>query len=136
VDVVIDASAAVAWYLQDEFDDDAAALLDHVVEHGAIVPALWAVEMQNALRNAHRRGCVDAGAAAEILKRLSQLPLRVIDADSRPVFRNALSLAIEHDISVYDAVYLDVAIRFNARLASRDNRLLLLANKIGIETAP
>ncbi len=134
MDLVVDASAAVAWFLPDEFDDAAAALLDFVVTDGAIVPALWAVEVQNALRNAHRRGRVSAEQAHDILARLARLPLRVVDEGERPAFYGALALALEYDVSVYDAVYLDVAFRYRARLASRDARVLFVAQAIGIET--
>lgn len=134
MNLVVDASAAVAWFLPDEFDNEAAVLLDFVATHGALVPALWAVEMQNALRNAHRRGRVKADGAQEILARLARLPLHVVDTDERPTFYGAFALAAEHDISVYDAVYLDVALRYRARLASRDGRVLAVAKMIGIRT--
>ncbi len=134
MDLVVDASAAVAWFLPDEFDKEAAALLDSVVTHGALVPALWIVEMQNALRNAHRRGRVNADGAQDILAQLVRLPLRVVDAGERPTFYGAFALAVEHDLSVYDAVYLDVALRYRARLASRDERILAVAKSIGIGT--
>ena len=134
MDLVVDASASVAWFLPDEFDAQAAALLDFVAVHGALVPALWAVEMQNALRNAHRRRRVNADGAQDILLRLAQLPLRVVDATERPAFHGALALALEHDLSVYDAVYLDVAMRYRAHLASRDARVVAIAQSVGIAT--
>ncbi|HUY10748.1 MAG TPA: type II toxin-antitoxin system VapC family toxin [Candidatus Dormibacteraeota bacterium] len=130
--LLIDASATVAWLLPDEFDAAAESLLDEVSERGAIVPALWSVEIENALRSAQRRRRITLEAARAILVRLGQLPIRVVDCAERPTFCGALSLSVECDISVYDAVYLDTARRHRARFASRDRRLLDAAQQLGI----
>jgi len=132
VTTVVDASAAIAWCVPDEFDEAAEALLRHVASGHGIVPALWAYEMQNALRNAHRRGRMTEPAIEEVLRRLSRLPLRVVDTSDTPAFQGAFRLAVEHDVSVYDAVYLEAARRHRAALASRDARLLAIASSLNI----
>ena len=130
--LVIDASATVAWFLPDEFDDAAESLLNFVAKSGALVPSLWVVEIENALRNAHRRKRITEKEAAEVLSRLTALPITIIDAYETPVFHHALQLSIAHDISVYDAVYLDAARRHNAALATRDKRLCAVATHINV----
>lgn len=129
---VVDASAAMAWCVPDEFDGTAEALLRHVASGHGIVPALWAYEMQNALRNAHRRGRMTEPAIEEVLRRLARLPLRVVDAADSPAFHGAFRLAVEHDLSIYDAVYLEAARRHRAALASRDARLLAIASSLNV----
>jgi predicted nucleic acid-binding protein len=131
---LLDASAAIAWCVPDEFDEPAKALLAHVVANGAIVPSLWTFEVENALRSAHRRRRVNEEDAYAIMARLSNLPIRVVDALDTPVFHGAFTISVEHDISVYDAVYLDAARRHGAMLASRDRRLLAVADALGITT--
>lgn len=129
---LLDASAAIAWCMPDEFDASAEALLTHVANEGAIVPALWAYEVENALRNAHRRSRLTVADALATMTRLRALPIRVVDAGDGVVFRDAFTLAVDHAISVYDAVYLDTARRHGASIASRDERLLKIAETLGI----
>jgi predicted nucleic acid-binding protein len=132
VNTLLDASAAVAWCIPDEFDREAEALLTHVAASGAIVPSLWVFEVENALRNAHRRKRLADAEAREIMSRLAALPIRIVDATESPRFYEALAISAEHEISVYDAVYLDTARRHGAALASRDRRVLEVAAALDV----
>ena len=49
---VLDAAAALAFVLADEFTDVAERILEHVVAHGAVVPPLWQSEVANGLLSA------------------------------------------------------------------------------------
>ena len=97
------------------------------------MPPLWLAEVENALRNAHRRQRLTLAEGHDVLDRLRRLPLRVVDSNESPVFYDALGLSVECDISVYDAVYLDAARRHGATLVSRDRRLLHVATRVGID---
>ncbi|HVA26732.1 MAG TPA: type II toxin-antitoxin system VapC family toxin [Candidatus Baltobacteraceae bacterium] len=131
---LLDASAAIAWCVPDEFDREAEALLAHVAADGAIVPPLWAFEIENALRNAHRRKRLSDEDARAVMLRIASLPIRVVDATEAPAFFGAFAISAAHDMSVYDAVYLDAARRHGATLASRDRRVLDVARSLGIPT--
>ena len=56
VSLVLDASLALAWYFHDEATPVTDAILDRVAETGAVVPALWRLELANGLQTAVRRG--------------------------------------------------------------------------------
>jgi hypothetical protein len=56
VSLVIDGSITLVWYFEDEKTDASLAVLDRVVEAGAIVPALWPLEVLSGLQAAVRRG--------------------------------------------------------------------------------
>lgn len=43
--VVLDASAALAWIYGDEITDEIKKVFDLIAEHGALVPALWRLEV-------------------------------------------------------------------------------------------
>jgi hypothetical protein len=60
VSLVLDPSLALSWYFEDERTAEADALLDRVVEEGAVVPALWRLEIANGLQMAMRRKRIDA----------------------------------------------------------------------------
>ena len=58
--IVVDASVAVSWCFPDEDDVYANRVLDLLKEVDAVVPAIWAVEIANAMVNGHRRARIDA----------------------------------------------------------------------------
>jgi predicted nucleic acid-binding protein len=57
--LVLDVSIAARWFLRDERDDGAAALLARVAEDGAYVPALFRWEIQSVLLGAERASRID-----------------------------------------------------------------------------
>ena len=136
VTLVVDASAALSWSIADESDVEALELLRKVRAEGAVVPALWLFEMENGLRNALRRGRITEVEAQTIQAKLSRLPIRVADSSERISFHGTLALANRFDLSVYDAAYLDVALRYKGYLATRDRRLAEVAGRLGLARKP
>jgi prevent-host-death family protein len=57
--VVLDASLTLSWFFADERTPAADAVLDQVVEQGAIVPAVWKLGIANGLAVAIRRKRID-----------------------------------------------------------------------------
>ena len=118
--LVVDASIVMAWLFDDEEEaraDDVLALLE---EDGALVPQLWHLETRNTLLAAERRGRVSAAGIRERLDALKGLPIRT-DAD--PDLQSAFELARAHGLSIYDAMYLELARRESAELATLDGAL-------------
>ncbi len=58
--LVLDPSLALSWYFEDERTAEADALLDQVVDRGAVVPSLWRLEVANGFQTAIRRKRIDA----------------------------------------------------------------------------
>lgn len=125
--LVLDASMTVAWLFDDERTAAAHAVMHRVVAEGAIVPSLWRLEVANVLRNAVRRGRCDEAYADRSLARLSRLAIdRDEETDTRAWGATRI-LARNEDLSLYDAAYLELAIRRHLPLASCDNALLTAA---------
>ncbi len=118
--LVVDASVVIAWLFDDEEEPRADSVLEHLGEDGAIVPHLWHLETRNTLLVAERRGRLSAGGIKERLDALKGLPIRT-DAD--PDFQSAFDLARAHELSIYDALYLELAKRESAELATLDGAL-------------
>ena len=57
--LVIDSSMTLAWYFEDEQTAASIAVLNRVAEAGAVVPALWRLEVLNGLQVAVRRGRIN-----------------------------------------------------------------------------
>ena len=131
--LVVDASVAIAW-LDFEEGDRAEASLARVESEGAMVPSLWRLEIANVLRTAVRRKRIDEIFVAHSLARLERLDI-VTDAETDSHAWGATrTLSRKYDLTLYDAAYLELAIRRKLPLASRDNELLAAARKAGVET--
>jgi predicted nucleic acid-binding protein len=127
---VIDASIAASWAFDDEEYPGAAAALARLGDEEAQAPALWWVELRNALLVGERRGRIAESDSTRFLDRISRLPIR-IDRDPQEV----LGLARRHRLSAYDASYLELAIRLGAPLITLDSALANAARVEGV-TAP
>ncbi len=128
--LVVDVSVAVAWLFADEVTPATEALLEHVVAEGAVVPALFPAEIANVLVQAERRGRITRALADRLLDVLAGLPIEV-EAPVRTPTR-ALDLARAHGLTVYDALYLESAIRRGLPLATRDRELQRAAEATGV----
>ena len=101
-------------------------------EDGALAPHLWHLETRNTLLVAERRGRVSAAGIRERLDALRGLPIRT-DAD--PDLQSAFDLARAHELSIYDAMYLELAKRESAELATLDGALGRAAAAEGVPLA-
>jgi predicted nucleic acid-binding protein len=137
VSLVLDASMTVAWLFENERTPAAHAVMRRVVREGAIVPTLWRLEVANVLRNAVRRGRCDDAYADRSLARLGRLAIRSDEETDNYAWGATRTLSREENLTLYDAAYLELAIRSGASLASCDVELLGAAvrRKVDVLTA-
>ena len=131
--IVIDASVALAWCFPDEASEYADSVLVAVEHQTSVVPAIWAVEIANALRVGERRKRIrqpEVRRFVDLMKGLNIFEDRQPVADT---LNNILPLAREHDLSAYDAAYLDVAVRHEIPLATLDGALKKACTLAGIK---
>lgn len=99
---------------------------------GAVVPALWHLEVGNTLIVAERRRRITAAALDRTADDLAALPIMI---DERPVletWRTSIALASRHRLTVYDAAYLELARRLRLPLATLDRDLRKAAKAEGV----
>ena len=128
--IVIDASVALAWLLEEE---DRPLDLGILEENNAIVPQIWQTETPNGLLMAERRGRMKYDEAYRRLESLLDLP---ISTDYDPDYRTAFALAQTHQLTMYDAMYLELALRDGASLATLDRALRRAATAEGVAVTP
>ena len=119
--IVIDASIAAVWLYDDESEILADVALDILSSEGAFAPLLWRYEIRNLLLMGVRRRRIDQDMAEERLKAVETLPV-VIDQEAN--LNIALQFAHTYELSFYDALYLELADRLNAKLVTLDKALL------------
>jgi predicted nucleic acid-binding protein len=117
---VLDACVALAWCFADEASPDSARLFRATLNVGASVPPLWIYEVSNGLRTARRAGRLSQQAFREWRAQLLQLPVRAAPTTHGAILGDALTLAMEHHLTVYDASYLELATRLRVPLATLD----------------
>ena len=84
------------------------------------MPPLWHTEVANALLVSERRKVVTEAQVIDYLARLDHLPIAVNNVVPAARRDPVMALAREHGLTAYDAIYLDLALRLGAVLATFD----------------
>ena len=108
---------------------DALTLLQTVQ---AVVPQHWHLEIRNALLSAERRGRLPSGMVDDHVETLSLLPILT---DQDPDLHRAIALARTHNLTIYDALYLELALRLSADMASHDDALVRACQREDVTVA-
>ena len=131
--LVLDASMTIAWLFADERRAAAHGIMLRVVSGGALVPSLWRLEVVNVLRNAVRRERCDEAYVDRSLERLLRFPIEIDDETSLHAWTATRDLSRRHNLSAYDAAYLELAVRSSLPLATCDRELAAAASRSGVE---
>ena len=129
---VLDASVTMDWCFVDESDGYSQGVLEHLRRSHAIVPALWLLEINNVLLVKERRGKLTQEGTDKFLLTLQRLDIRVRYEEIDQYGSKTLALAREHGLTVYDAIYLELAARQQLPLATRDKELIRAAPLAGV----
>lgn len=132
---VADSSVAIAWVVLSQSLPETNQLAEEL-KAGTIfvVPVLWAFEVANALLVLRRRRRIEKHEYQRGLQYLSDSRPLVDDEGPRLAFTEISRLAAEHELSLYDSVYLELALRRGLPLASRDAALNKAAKALGVRT--
>ena len=134
-DLVLDASLALQWFLEDEAGRGyGLSVLASLSTKRAVVPMLWFYEVGNGLLMAYRRKRITFDQIDGFLTRLKALPIDT--AEQLPAELLELpALAQKYGLTNYDAAYLALAMRLNLPLATTDVDLRRAAGVAGVGTA-
>jgi predicted nucleic acid-binding protein len=130
---VLDASATLAWAIEDERTALALVVLGRFAHGKAEVPTHWALEVANGLLMATRRKRLSDAARLEALARLAELPIHADEETAARAGHETTAIATRFGLSVYDAAYLELAIRRELPLATLDEALEAAARAAGVE---
>ena len=123
--VVVDASVALKWVVDEEGSDAAADLLDGRV---LLAPPLILIEIANALWAMQRRGVITPEDGADALDRLLSAPW-TMPTDASALVGQAYRLARLLEHPVYDCVYLALALERQAPVVTADRRFVASASR-------
>ena len=129
--IVIDASSTLTWL----FDENGAAgkMTPVFATSRLVAPSLWLLEVTNAVLVRERRKLIGEAQAFQLLHLIDELPVEVV---AEPISRKSTALAQmarPHQLSSYDAVYLELAVRMGIPLLTHDKNLRSAARRMGVE---
>jgi predicted nucleic acid-binding protein len=129
---VLDGSVTMAWCFDDEATPYTNGVRDRLADVKAIVPALWPIEVANATIVGERRKRLDEARSSRFLLLLSSLPIIVDEETAARAWADTMHLARAHNLSAYDASYLELAVRLGLPLACLDGKLKTAASAVGV----
>lgn len=129
---VLDCSVTMAWCFDDEATPYTEGIRDRLAELRANVPSLWPLEVTNVLLVGERRKRLDEARTLRFLALLRGLPIAVDDETAARAWSETMHLARAHNLSAYDAAYLELAIRRGLPLACLDGKLKTAATVAGV----
>jgi predicted nucleic acid-binding protein len=130
---VADASVAVGWVHPAQATRQTAAMLEAIADGATLeVPALWPLEVANALIVLVRRRKLTEDERQAGLGWLRGLRLRLDHDMASLAFSRLSELAAAHQLSVYDAAYLELSLRRRLVLGCKDGPLRTAAKRAGV----
>jgi len=130
---ILDNSVVCGWILENQATDYSAAIAKRLEQERALAPPLLQLEIVNVLRTACKRQIMIASQAQALLAQLSLLPIEINANPPEPGL--LLALALRYELTSYDAVYLELALRMQLPIATQDAALAEAARIAGVGVA-
>ena len=130
--LILDSSVTLAWIYGDKTTEAIRGVFDAVADNGALVPALWRLEVANSLTMAVRKRRIDPDFRRAALADLALLDIATDQQTDSYAWTDTLNLADHFRLTVYDAAYLELARRSMLPLATLDQELRTAATAIGV----
>ncbi len=131
--IILDASVTLSFLLPSQSTTYAQTIFSSYQSWQALVPQLFDIELANVFAGQERRGRLGASETSELLEIVKRLSIvRDTHQDHHRVVKHVLPLAREAKLSVYDACYLELAMKHNIPLATVDEQLAHAARARGL----
>ena len=125
--LVLDTSATLASIYPGEQTAAIIEVFDQVTASGAWVPSLWRLEVANSLEMGVRRRRINASFRDATLADLELLPIQTDPETEKHAWHATLQLSQRHRLTIYDATYLELAMRRRLPFATLDRELRIAA---------
>jgi predicted nucleic acid-binding protein len=134
IELVLDASVCLSWLFPDEENEWSKAVIQRLRGESqlVLVPAHWLVEVSNGLVVGSRRKRIRAEQIPLFWDELATLPVEMEPALTLTEAKRVVALSEKHSLTVYDATYLDLALRRDIPLGTLDRELIRAAKAEGV----
>lgn len=131
-DFVLDCSICMAWCFDDESTEFSDKILDELKHSTAVVPTIWPLEIANVLLLARKKKRINEMQVIGFIDAVANLPIIVDSSTTKRAMHSIFVLAGELDLTIYDAAYLELAVREKIPLFTLDKDLIKAAKKLHI----
>lgn len=132
-DFVLDCSVVMTWCFEDEANRFAEGVLNEMESAKSIVPTIWPLEVSNVLLLAQKKKRISSLEVTSFIDALSALSIVVDPSTTARAMHSIYALAEKTKLTIYDAAYLELALREKIPLATLDKDLRTAANKVNVE---
>jgi predicted nucleic acid-binding protein len=129
--IIVDCSVTMAWLFPDEATPESEESLRIAITDGLLVPEIWPLEVANVLVMCERKARINRQQSNQFVARLRSLDLEIDLLGITEIFDKCIELSRDHGLTVYDATYLELALRSKLTLHSKDRDLILAAQSAG-----
>lgn len=133
-DFVLDCSLTMAWLFEDEGNQATDDILHQMKNRIAVVPTIWPLEVANVLLISQKHKRISAAKAAGFIDALADLPIIVDETTSSRAMHSIYTIAETNRLAIYDAAYLELAIREKIPLLSLEQDMVKAAKKMKVPT--
>lgn len=134
---VLDCSVTMAWFFQGEATPATDSMLDQLQNGGrTVVAGHWPLEVGNTLLQGERRKRCTATDSTHFVNILDALAIEVDRETGTRALADTMVLARSQNLTLYDAAYLELAMRRKLPLATLDSDLRKAAKKVGVSCLP
>ncbi len=134
--LIADISVVLSWFYDEDQTSMALEILKRIETEGLLVPPLWWCELENGIVMGERRGGKSPDESMTFLNLVRALPIRTDDAPRHSISEDILTIAHRHQLTAYDAAYVELALRETAKLATFDSAIRCCALQLGILLLP
>ncbi len=131
-DFVLDTSVTMAWCFPDEETPETRDLFMRMPTSAVIVPAIWPREVANVLLIGERRHRLTQAQVVQFMELLQTLAITIEAGGAMETLGSVVAIGRRHNLSAYDASYLELAMRQGLPLATQDTRLRAAATRAGV----
>jgi len=117
---ILDASVIAAAFFKEQFQEHASTLL--ASDCSPMAPGIIISEVGNVIWKRFRRGEIDEEEADQLLVDFLRVPLQI--TPSEDLIESALPIAMRTDRTVYDSLYVALAVKTESVMITADKRLI------------
>lgn len=128
---LIDASATLAWLFNE--NGRGPALQQQFQNLDLVAPWLWRIELVHVVLKRERQKKLTQAEGTQCLQAMEALNVEIVAEPSDRTMVGLAQSARPHQLTSYDAVYFDLAIRLGIPLLTDDGNLQCAAERVGIE---
>ncbi|HJD61024.1 MAG TPA: type II toxin-antitoxin system VapC family toxin [Rickettsia endosymbiont of Columbicola hoogstraali] len=129
---VLDCSVTLSWFMPNEIAN--LEILDKTVAGEAIVPTIWGLEVGNVLIFAERAKRITTNQRHQAIYTLKDMYIKFDQTTLEHTWFETMDIATQYSLTLYDASYLELALRYGVPIATLDKSLKQASKKAGIVT--